>query len=57
MKYYFYAVDDFGDKFRRFYRIAEAKSYIKKRPGWTLLKEPRIIKPVVDWNDFEEAVF
>lgn len=57
MKYYFYAVDDFGDKFRRFYRIAEAKSYIKKRPGWTLLKEPRIIKPVVDWNDFEEAIF
>lgn len=57
MKYYFYAVDEFGDKFRRFYRIQEAKSFINKRPGWSLLKEPRIIVPIVDWNNFEPALF
>lgn len=57
MKYYFYAVDEFGDKFRRFYRIQEAKSFINKRPGWSLLKEPRITVPIVDWNNFEPALF
>lgn len=57
MKYYFYALDEFGDKFRRFYRLSEAMSYIKKRPGWTLLKEPRIIEPIIDWKNYEEALF
>jgi len=57
LKYYFYALDEFGDKFRRFYRLSEAMSYIKKRPGWTLLKEPRIIEPIIDWKNYEEALF
>lgn len=57
MKYYYYAVDEFGDKFRRFYRKLEAYSYIKQRPGWTIEKVPIIIIPLIDWNDFEPAPF
>lgn len=57
MKYFYYAVDEFGDKFRRFYRKQEAITYIKKRPGWTLQKEARIIIPIIDWDNFEPALF
>jgi hypothetical protein len=57
MKHYYYAVDEFGDKFRRFVRINEARAFIKSRPGWTLVKELCIIAPTIDWNTFEEALF
>jgi len=57
MKYFYFAVDEFGDKFRRFERRLEAINYVNKRPGWTLHKEPRIIIPLIDWNNFEPGVF
>jgi len=54
---FYYAVDEFGDKMRRFYSIRLAKQYISNKPGWSLLKEKLIIKPVIDWTNFEEALF
>jgi hypothetical protein len=57
VKYFYYAVDEFGDKYRKFSRLLEAKSYVKKRPGWSLEKEKRIEEPVIDWSNFEEALF
>lgn len=57
MKYFYYAADEFGDKFRKFHRAQEAKAYISRRPGWTIIKEARILIPVMDWNNFEPGVF
>lgn len=57
MKHYYYAVDEFGDKFRRFSRLLEAKAFVKKRPGWIIIKERCIITPIIDWNNFEPGIF
>lgn len=57
MRYFYYAVDEFGDKMRRFENRNYALSYIAARPGWSLIREPRIIVPVIDWNNFELATF
>jgi hypothetical protein len=57
VKYNYYAIDEFGDKFRRFSRLLEAKAFVKKRPGWSIIKERRIIAPIIDWNNFEQGFF
>jgi hypothetical protein len=57
MKYFYYAADEFGDKFRKFETKRYAEVFINKRDGWYLIKEERIIKPIIDWNNFEEALF
>ena len=57
MRYYYYAVDEFGDKMRKFLNRNYAKQFVSQRDGWTIEKEERIVKPIIDWNNYEPALF
>jgi hypothetical protein len=53
-KYYYYAVDEFGDRMRKFFGMRSAKFFIKNKPGWTIEK---VLYETFDMSKWGEAPF